>query len=71
MNQGFLTLTLIGLAFLCMAAVMQGRAWISRRAGDSPVLRQMERDALRYTRITTLIGLPVAALGLVGWLLTR
>lgn len=71
MNEGFFTLTFMGLAFVFTAAVMRVRALISRRVGDTPVLRQMERDALRYARIAMLIGVPVAALGLTGWLLTR
>jgi hypothetical protein len=29
------------------------------------------RDELRYARIAMLIGVPVASLGLAGWLLTK
>lgn len=71
MVEGFFTLIFVGLVFVFIAAVARVRAWISRRVGDSPVLRQMEGDALRYARIAMLIGVPVAALGLAGWLLTR
>jgi hypothetical protein len=39
--------------------------------GDSTTLRRMEREALRYFRITLRIGVTLSVVGLVGWLFTR
>ena len=71
MNETFFTLIFVGLVFMFIAAVAWGRVRMSTRVGDTEVLRRMERDALRYARIGMLIGAPITALGLVGWLLTR
>lgn len=79
MKQAFLAVTAVGLALLVTAAGMRARAWTSRlagswtsrRAGDTSVFRKMERDSLRGARIMILTGVPLAALGLAGWLLTR
>jgi len=71
MNEAFFTLIFLGLVFVLIAAAMRGRAWMSKRVGDSTTLRRMEREALRYFRITLRIGVAVSVVGLVGWLFTR
>jgi len=72
MNENVFTLIiLLGLALVFTAAVMLGRAWMSRKVGDSPTLRQMERGAIRYARISIRVGLALTGVGLVGWLMTR
>jgi hypothetical protein len=77
-DRAFVALTGIGLTFVFAGIVMRGRAWSSRRAGnterragDSELFRRIEEEALRYARLGLSIGIPLAIVGMVGWVVTE
>jgi hypothetical protein len=71
MSEFLGAVSLIGVAIIFTGGVMRLRALVANRAGDTELLRAMEREAHRAARVLVVVGACVTVLGFIGWLLTK